>query len=67
MSIPLMIPEEELGRFMLAYYRNVFGPLKLGAAFLFYYGLMGFEHLRHCKNDEHALELIKEEFTYVGR
>ncbi len=64
MSIPLRIPEEELGRFLLAYYRNVFGPLKLGAAFLFYYGLMGFEDIRHEKNDNQAIELIKNEFTF---
>lgn len=65
MSIPLMIPEEEFGRFLVAYHRGIFGPLKLGAAFLFYYGLMGFEHIRHCKDDNHTLELIKKEFTYA--
>lgn len=65
MNIFLKIPEEELGRFMLAYYRKVFGPLKLGASFLFYYGLMGYDSLRLEKNDDKALEFIKDEF--VGR
>lgn len=59
----LQIPEEEVGRFLLAYYRKVFGPLHLGAAFLFYYGLMGFENIRHEHNDERALDLIKDEFV----
>ncbi len=63
MAIPFKIPEDELGRFLLAYYRNIFGPLKLGAAFLFYYGLMGFEYIRHEKNDNRALDYIKNEFT----
>jgi hypothetical protein len=64
MSIKLRIPEEEMGRFLLAYYRKVFGPLKLGQAFLFYYGLMGFEEIRHEVNDESALDLIKDEFVF---
>ncbi len=63
MSIPLIIPEEEMGRFLLAYYRGIFGPLKLGAAFLFYYGLMGFVDIQHEHNDEKALDLIREEFV----
>lgn len=62
MNIFLKISEEELGRFLLAYYRNVFGPLKLGAAFLLYYGLMGYKDLQLEKNDNKSLQFIKEEF-----
>lgn len=58
----LLIPEEEMGRFLLAYYRKVFGPLHLGAAFLFYYGLMGYEWIRREHDDEKAIRLIQEEF-----
>lgn len=65
MNIFLKIPEEELGRFMLAYYRGIFGPLKLGASFLFYYGLMGYENLKKQRDDNKSLEFIKDEF--VGR
>lgn len=65
MNIFLKIPDEELGRFLLAYYRGIFGPLRLGAAFLFYYGIMGYEPIRREANDNKALELIKEEF--IGR
>lgn len=51
-----------MGRFLLAYYRKVFGPLHLGAAFLFYYGLMGYEWIRREHDDEKAIRLIQEEF-----
>lgn len=65
MNIFLKIAEEELGRFLLAYHRKVFGPLKLGAAFLFYYGIMGYKEIQQEQNDNKALELIKSEF--IGR
>lgn len=66
MNIYLKIAEEELGRFLLAYHRKVFGPrFKLGAAFLIYYGLNGYRDLAHEIDDEKALEFIKSEF--LGR
>lgn len=66
MNIYLKIPDEELGRFVLAYTRKVFPPdYKLGAAFLFYYGLNGYPILKAEQNDAKALEFITEEF--LGR
>jgi len=60
----LTLQPDEVGRFLLAYYRNVFPKaLKLGAAFLFYYGLIGFPHLKHEQDDDVALNIIKEEFV----
>lgn len=65
MNIFLKISEEELGRFLLAYNRGVFGPLKLGASFLLFYGLMGYKNISKEKDDDKALDLIREEF--IGR
>jgi hypothetical protein len=66
MNIFLKIPDEELGRFLLAYYRGVFPPtFKLGKAFLFYYGLAGYIWIAKEQDDKKALELIQEEF--IGR
>jgi hypothetical protein len=65
MNIFLKIQEEELGRFLLAYNRGIFGPLKLGASFLFFYGLNGYKVLALERNDDKALGIIKEEF--LGR
>jgi len=62
----LRIPEEEIGRFLLAYYRGVFpSTYHLGAAFLFYYGLMGYNRIRNEVDDDRAAEMIKEEFTGI--
>jgi len=66
MNIFLKIAEEELGRFLLAYYRGVFGPkARLGSSFLFYYGLNGYETIKSEINDDKAIEKIKKEF--LGR
>lgn len=62
MNLFLKINPEELGRFLLAYHRKVFGPFNLGAAFLIYYGLSGYKDLLRETSDEKALEFIKEEF-----
>lgn len=59
----LRITEEEFGRFLLAYYRGIFNPLRLGAAFLFYYDVKGFDSLRHMTNDNDALYTIANTFT----
>lgn len=66
MTLFLKIPDEELGRFLAAYYRGIFPvSMKLGACFLAYYGLYGYKHIASEKNDDKALELIKENF--LGR
>lgn len=62
MNIFLKINPEELGRFLLAYHRKVFDPFKLGAAFIIYYGLAGYDHLVKEQSDEKALDFIKDEF-----
>lgn len=59
----LKISEEEFGRFLLAYYRGIFNPLKLGAAFLFFYDVKGFDNIRHSTNDNHTMDLIVQHFT----
>jgi hypothetical protein len=64
----ILIHEEELGRFLLAYYRGLFFPLKLGVAFLFFHNLhtkSEYEHIRVEKDDNKAVKLIAE--TFAGR
>ena len=67
MSAKLLIHEEELGRFLLAYHRGVFPhSFKLGASFLLFYDLIHdpyYNGLKNEKDDEKAIEYIKEEFT----
>lgn len=64
MSSKLKIHEEELGRFLLAYYRGVFPKsYTLGASFLLFYGIMGYEYLKRETDEDRALEFIKGEFT----
>ena len=65
MNIFLKIPEEELGRFLLAYNRGLFGRAKFGASFLHYYGIVGFDNIRNEINDNKSMEMIKQEF--LGR
>jgi len=63
MNIFLKLHAEEIGRFLLAYNRGIFPPrMRLGASFLFYYGLMGYDFIRKEKDDDRAIELIKQEF-----
>lgn len=64
MNIFLKLNPEEIGRFLLAYHRGIFPKsYKLGAAFLFYYGLAGYDPIRKEQDDDRAIELIKNEFT----
>jgi len=61
----LKLHNEELGRFLVAYYRgNIFPPnMRLGACFLLFYGLTGFPEIQHELDDEKSLGLIRETFT----
>lgn len=62
MNIYLKINPDELGRFLLAYYRGIFSGYSLGKAFLLYYGIAGYRNLILETDDEKALEFIKGEF-----
>lgn len=61
----LRIPAEEFGRFLEAYNRGVFPHMRLGQAFLFYYGLFGFGDIKYATDTEYVKNLIVSRF--IGR
>jgi len=56
------IPAEEIGRFLLAYYRGLFGVLTLGQAFNRYYSLND-QALEDMRSDEKATEYLQAVYT----
>lgn len=64
MSSILKIHEEELGRFLVAYYRGVLPRgWKFGAAFCLFYNINDDPEIKNEQDDERAFEMIRDKYT----
>lgn len=63
MSPKLFIHKEELGRFLVAYHRNLFpADFNLGLAFCAFYNINDYKEIKNELDDQKALNMIVKEF-----